>query len=68
MSKLLIICAAIGIWLSTVTLDTAYAIGTFRLEGPWPSSSAENDANSLATIDRYSYERVRHAHKQQRQH
>jgi hypothetical protein len=61
MSKLLIMCAALSMWLSTAALDSANAIGTFRLEGPWPSSSAQNEANSLGVVvDRCSREHVRH--------
>jgi hypothetical protein len=62
MSKFLIMCAALSVWLSTAALDSANAIGTFRLEGPWPSSSAQNEANSLGmVVDRCSREYVRHA-------
>jgi hypothetical protein len=42
MSRPLVICAAFSMWLSTVALDRAKAIGTFRLEGPWPISSAQS--------------------------
>jgi len=46
MSKPLIMCAAISMWLSTAALDKANAIGTFRLQGPWPSSAAQSRAGS----------------------
>jgi hypothetical protein len=40
MVKALTMCA-IGIWLSAAIVNMANAVGTFRLTGPWPSSSAE---------------------------
>jgi hypothetical protein len=44
MAKALTVCA-ISIWLSTAVLDVANAVGTFRLTGPWPSSSAQRNLN-----------------------
>ena len=44
MAKALITCA-IGIWLSTAVPDVANAVGTFRLTGPWLSSSAQRNLN-----------------------
>jgi len=60
MSKPLIMCAAISIWLSTAALDRAYAIGTFRLEGPWPSSNAQGKANGVGDFDGCNHEPSRH--------
>ena len=69
MSKPLIMCAAIGIWLSTAALDRANAIGTFRLEGPWPSSATQSKADSAVAFTWCSREQWHHAmlHKHLRQ-
>jgi hypothetical protein len=48
MSSPSIICVAIVVLLSTAAFDTANAKGTFRLAGPWPSSTALNQANQTA--------------------
>jgi hypothetical protein len=61
MNKLLVICASISMWLSTAALDRANAIGTFRLEGPWPSSAAQSKSNSSGDFAGCGHERVRHA-------
>jgi hypothetical protein len=69
MSKLLVMCAAISLWLSTAALDKANAIGTFRLEGPWPSSTAQSKANSASDFAWCSHERWHHTlfHKHRHQ-
>jgi hypothetical protein len=61
MSKALVMCAAISMWFSTAALDKANAIGTFRLEGPWPSSAAQSKADSAVDFAGCSHEQVRHA-------
>jgi hypothetical protein len=65
MAKALTMCA-IGIWLSTAVLDVANAVGTFRLTGPWPSSSAERKVTQ--GFDGCDHQRVhrslhKHAHQ-----
>jgi hypothetical protein len=45
MTKLLTMCAAIALLLSAAGLEKADAKGgTFSLHGPWPSTSAQNNA------------------------
>jgi hypothetical protein len=45
MSKLLTTCAAISLLLSAASLEKVDAKGgTFSLHGPWPSSSAQDNA------------------------
>ena len=61
MNKLLVVCAAAGMWLSTAPLDEASAIGTFRLEGPWPSSSAQSKSSNATDFAHWRREQVRHA-------
>ena len=61
MSKLFVMCAAISVWLSTAALDRANAIGTFRLEGPWPSSAAQSKADSAVAFTWCSHEQWHHA-------
>jgi hypothetical protein len=69
MSKVLVMCAATSMWLSMAALDRANAIGTFRLEGPWPSSSAQGKADGAADFAWCSHEQWHHAlpHKHLRQ-
>jgi hypothetical protein len=63
MSKLLIMCAVSGLWLSIAGLERAEAQGTFRLQGPWPSASAEKNTVGVgvAASETYGGEVVRHA-------
>jgi len=57
MSKLLIICAVTGLWLSAAGIEQANAKGgTFRLEGPWPSSSTETRPASVGVSAAYNDE------------
>lgn len=69
MSKVLVMCAATSMWLSTAAVDRANAIGTFRLEGPWPSSSAQGKADGAADFAWCSHEQWHYAllHKHLRQ-
>jgi hypothetical protein len=50
-SKLLTLCAAIALLLSAAGIEKVYAKGgTVSLHGPWPSTSAQNNAtNARAT-------------------
>jgi len=59
MNRLSIICAASGICLSTAIVDGVNAKGTFRLQGPWQSSSADNKMIEKS-FDRCRREQLHH--------
>jgi hypothetical protein len=54
MSKLLAMCAAIALWLSAAGLEKVAAKGgPFSLHGPWPSSSAQDNATAAGAPANY---------------
>ena len=60
MNRLSIICVASSICLSTAIVDGVKAKGTFRLQGPWPSLSADNKIIEKS-FDRCRREQLHHA-------
>lgn len=54
MGKLLTLCAAIALLLSAAGIEKVNAKGgTFSLNGPWPSTSAQNNAADARAIAGY---------------
>jgi hypothetical protein len=58
MGKALTMCA-ISIWLSTTVVEKANAAGTFRLSGPWTSSSPQRKATE--NVHRCSHQQMHRA-------
>jgi hypothetical protein len=67
MNRLSIICAASSICLSTAIVDGVKAKGTFRLQGPWQSSSADNKKIEKS-FDRCRREQLHHVPHGKHQH
>ena len=67
MNRLSIICAASSICLSTAIVDGVKAKGTFRLQGPWQSLSADNKTIEKS-FDRYRCWREQLHHVSHRKH
>jgi hypothetical protein len=56
MSRGFTVCAAIGLWLLVAGLERVEANGgTFRLQGPWPSSQNAADAGAPTRYEAKSY-------------
>ena len=67
MNRLSIICAASSICLSTAIVDGVKAKGTFRLQGPWPSLSADNKTTEKS-FDRCRCEQLHHVPHRKHEH
>ena len=67
MNRLSIICAASSIWLSIAIVDGVKANGTFRLQGPWQSPSADNRIIEKS-FDRCRREHLHHVHHRKHEH
>jgi len=70
MSRPSIICVAIVVLLSTAPVDGVKAKGTFRLQGPWPSSTAHYKATDHQSgSEQFAHVlRAKHQHQHQHQH
>ena len=62
MNGLPTMCAAAGICLSLAAVDVANAKGTFRLQGPWPTSSTQTSSTQTSSTQNMNglAERCRH--------
>jgi hypothetical protein len=67
MNRLSIICAASSICLSTAIVDGVKAKGTFRLQGPWQSLSADNKTIEKS-FDRCRREQLHHVRHRKHEH
>jgi len=63
MNGLPTICVAAGICLSMAAVDVANAKGTFRLQGPWPTSSTQTSStqNMNGLAERCRHKLLHHA-------